>query len=152
MVFGWFKFEQRERRRKIRLDRKHLEARARRFLKRYLEADEAQKPGFYRAVDEASKQCEPAQSSEPYSELRDARIAEFTSDTAMETVLARQARGALKKDEPNADFVTDAFATVAVAYRRAAGGYTTNKEMRELGTPAVHLLTMATSHVNRQKE
>jgi hypothetical protein len=32
-VFGWFKSEQRERRRKVTLDRKHLEARSRRFLK-----------------------------------------------------------------------------------------------------------------------
>ena len=148
-MFGWFKFEQRDRRRKIRLDRKHLEARARRFLKNYLEADELQKPRFYRAVEEATKQCEPAQSSEPYSELRDARIAEFTSDAAMKIVLGRQAPG---KDNLNADFVTDAFATVAVAYRRASGGYATNLEMQELGTAAVHLLTMATSYINRQKE
>jgi hypothetical protein len=33
------KSEQRERRRKVRLDREHLEARSRRFLKIYLNAD-----------------------------------------------------------------------------------------------------------------
>jgi hypothetical protein len=54
MVFGWFKSETRERRRKIKLDRKHLEARSRRFLKSYLNADETRKPQFYRAVEEAS--------------------------------------------------------------------------------------------------
>ena len=55
MVFGWFKSEQREWRRKIRLDRKHLKARSRRFLRRYLNADETLKPQFYRAVEEMSK-------------------------------------------------------------------------------------------------
>ena len=71
MVFGWFKSEQRDRRRKVRLDRKHLEARSRRFLKTYLDADEAQKPQFYRAVEEASKYCQPADSGVPSSELED---------------------------------------------------------------------------------
>jgi putative ABC transport system substrate-binding protein len=32
VVFSWFKSEQRERWRKVKLDRKHLEARSRRFL------------------------------------------------------------------------------------------------------------------------
>ena len=51
------------------------------------------------------------------------------------------------KDDPLADFVTDACATVAIAYHRAAGVYTLDKEMQELGTAAVHLLTMATSYI-----
>src|SRR5216684_7321645 len=97
MVFGWFKSEQRERRRKIRLDRKHLEARSRRFLKSYLNADETRKPQFYRAVEEASKQCQPVKSGLPPPELEDAQIAEATSGAAMKMVLAREERGALKK-------------------------------------------------------
>jgi hypothetical protein len=40
MVFSWFKFHERGRREKVRFDRKHVEARARRFLKAYLAADE----------------------------------------------------------------------------------------------------------------
>ena len=83
-VFGWFKSEQRERRRKVRLDRKHLEARTRRFLKSFLDADETQKPHFYHAVEAASKQCHPA---EPLFELDDAQIAEATSGAAMKMVL-----------------------------------------------------------------
>ena len=59
-MFGWFRSESRERRKKVRLDRKHLEERARRFLKSYLEADEARKPHFYRAVEDVSKKCHPA--------------------------------------------------------------------------------------------
>ena len=47
-------------------------------------------------------------------------------------------------------FRTDAYATVAIAYRRAAGIYTEDRDMQELGTAAVHLLTMATSYVKSQ--
>jgi hypothetical protein len=61
-------------------------------------------------------------------------------------------RIALKKDDRLADFLTDAYATVGIAYHRAAGVYTMDKEMQELGTAAVHLLTMATSYTNAQKK
>ena len=85
-VFGWLKSERRERRRKIRLDRKHLEARARRF---YLNADETRKPQFYRVVEEASKQCRPMGSGLPPPELEDNQIAEVASSAAMKIVVAR---------------------------------------------------------------
>jgi hypothetical protein len=147
-VFGWFKSERRERRRKVRLDRKYLEARSRRFLKTYLTVDETRKPQFYQAVEEASQRCQPAESGLPPSELEDAQIAEATSRAAMKLVLERTA---LKKDDRLADFLTDAYATVGIAYHRAAGVYTMDKEMQELGTAAVHLLTMATSYTNAQK-
>ena len=145
-MFGWFKSEQRERRRKVRLDRKHLEARSRRFLKNFLNAEETRKPQFYQAVEEASKQCHPAASP---AELDDAQIAEATSDAALKMVLERKV---LKKNDPAIDFVTDAYATVAVAYHRAAGIYTVDKKMQELGTAAVHLLTMASSYIRARKD
>ena len=126
-MFGWFKPERRERRRKVRQDRKHLEERARRFLKRYLEADDTRKPQFYRAVEEISRNCQPAELSSAASNLDDSRI-------------------------QISDFVTDACATVAVAYHRAAAVYVEDEEMQELGTAAVHLLTMATSYMIAQKE
>jgi hypothetical protein len=148
-VFGWFKTERRERRRSVKLDRKFLEARSRRFLKIYLDADETRKPQFYRAVDEASKRCQPAESGLPPSESEDAQIAEATSRAAMKIVLER---AALKNDDRLDDFLTDAYATVGIAYHRAAGVYTMNKEMQELGTAAVHLLTMAASYTNAQKD
>ena len=147
-MFDWFKTEQRERRRTVRLDRKYLEARSRRFLKIYLDADETRKPQFYRAVDEASKQCQPTESGLPPTELEDAQIAEATSRAAMKIVLERTA---VKKDDRLADFLTDAYATVGIAYHRAAGVYTMDKEMQELGTAAVHLLTIATSYTDAQK-
>jgi hypothetical protein len=147
-VFGWLKTERRERRRTVRLDRKYLEARSRRFLKIYLDADETRKPQFYRAVEEASKRCQPADSGLPPSELEDAQIAEATSRAAMKIVLERTAS---KKDDRLADFLTDAYATVGIAYHRAAGAYTMDQEMQELGTAAVHLLTIATSYTDAQK-
>ena len=148
MVFGWFKSEQRERRRQIRLDRKHLEARSRRFLKSYLNADQTRKHHFYRAVEEVSKQCYPARLGLPPPELEDAQIAEANSNAAMKIVLERGA----KKDDRISDFVTDACATVGIAYHRAAGVYTMDKEMQELGTAAVHLLTIATSYMRAHNE
>ena len=148
-MFGWFKSERRERRTKVRLDRKHLEERARRFLKSYLDADQARKPSFYRAVEEISKKCHPAELSLSQADMDDRQIAEATSQAALQMVLDRVRRSA---DDKVDDFVTDACATVAVAYRRAAGVYVEDKEMKQLGTAAVHVLTMATLYIGAQKE
>jgi hypothetical protein len=49
-----------------------------------------------------------------------------------------------------ATLITDAYATVAVAYRRASAAYTRDKEMQQLGTAAVHLVTIATSYMTAQ--
>jgi hypothetical protein len=144
-VFGWLGSEQRERRSKVRADRKHLEVRSRRFLKNYLDADETRKPRFYRALEQASGQCHPA--SFPPADMEDAQIAEATGSAAMKIVLERVA---LKQGDRTADFVTDAYATVALAYHRAAGRYIADQDMLELGTAAVHLLTIATSYVGAQ--
>jgi hypothetical protein len=64
--------------------------------------------------------------------------------------MSRQAQAASKENERIAEFVTDAYATVGVAYHRAAGIYTKDQEMQQLGTAAVHLLTMATSYAKEQ--
>ena len=151
-MFGWLKSEARKRRRKIKLDRKHLEARARRFLTAYLDAHVMRKPQFYRAVEEASKHCQQAAGDlPPPSELEDTEIAEATSEAAMNVVLEREKRASANKPNRVADFVTDAYATVGVAYHRAAGLYAMDREMRDLGTAAVHLLTMASSYVRAQE-
>jgi hypothetical protein len=151
IVFGWFSSQQRHDRRKVRLDRKHLEARTRRFLSGYLTANETRKPQFYRAVEDASKVCQPAESALQSSDLADAQIAEATYDAAMKIVLARERQSVLNGDDRIATFATDAYATVAVAYHRAAGAYTRDREMQQLGTAAVHLLTMATSYMKTQE-
>ena len=82
-MFGWFKSERRERRKKVRQDRKQLEARARRFLKSYLEADEVRKPEFYRAVEDISNKCRPPDLDFSQPDLNDGQIAEATSKAAM---------------------------------------------------------------------
>ena len=145
-MFAWFGSKSRERRKKVKLDRKHLEQRARRFLTGYLEAEETRKPHFYRAVEDASKKCQPAELILATSDVDDHRIAEATSQAAMKMVLDRNGR--IKEDDRVGSFVTDAFAAVAVAYHRAAGVYVEDEQMKELGTAAVHLLTMATSYMN----
>jgi hypothetical protein len=104
-VFDWFSTERRERRRSVRLDRKYLEARSRRFLRIYLKADETRKPRFYRVIDDASKRCQSSESGLPPSELDDAQIAEATSRAAMRIVLQRTES---KKDDRLDDFVTRA--------------------------------------------
>ena len=145
-MFGWFKSASRERRKKVRVDRKHLEERARRFLKSYLEADEARKPQFYRAVEDVSRKCHSAEPGLAQSDLDDGQIAETAFQAAMQMVLDRTGRS--KEDDRIGNFVTDACATVAVAYHRAAAVYVGDEEMQKLGTAAVHLLTMATSYTN----
>jgi hypothetical protein len=147
-LLGWTNSKNREKQRKVRYDRKHLEARSRRFLIRYLAADQTRKPKFYRAVEDVSRECR-AEIGVPLSQLEDSQIADATSEAAIKAVLAQE-RQAKKKDSSVSHFMIDASATVAVAYRRAAGVYTSDKDMQELGTAAVHLLTMATSFVNAQ--
>jgi hypothetical protein len=144
-MFGWFNSESRKRRKNVKLDRKHLEQRARRFLTGYLEAGETRKPHFYRAVEDVSSTCQPT-GIVGLSDLDDLRVAEETSQAAMKMALGRMA--SVAKDDRVGNFVTDACAVVAVAYHRAAGTYVDDEEMTELGTAAVHLLTMATSYVN----
>ena len=80
--------------------------------------------------------------------MEDAEVAEAASSAAMKIVLER---AGLKQDRTT-DFITDAYATVAVAYHRAAGVYIADKDMQELGTAAVHLLTIATSYIMAHKE
>jgi hypothetical protein len=139
-MFSWFRWD--NRRRKIREDRKYLEARARRFLKSYLAAEGATKHRYYEAVEGASAACQPGITD---STLEDARIAEATAEAALKVVKRRSQRAGDSQDM--ATLITDAYATVAVAYRRAAGVYAIDEEMQKLGTAAVHLLTMATSHM-----
>ena len=100
-------------------------------------------------LQDASQKCFPTQSGLPSPDLEDADIAEATSNAAMKVVLER---GILKKGDRTADLVTDAYATVGVAYHRAAGVYVLDKDMQELGTAAVHLLTIATSYMTQHPD
>ena len=128
-----------QRRRITRQDRELLETRARRFLNRYLSArDDADKDRYYEAVATAAAACQP---KNVVSYFENMEVAEITAEAASAVVRRR-----LEKPEGQTDeFITDALAAVAVGYRRAAGIYARDEEMRTLGTAAVHLLTMATS-------
>jgi hypothetical protein len=140
-MFSWSKID-RERRRVIRDDRRYLETRVRRFLRNYLAASELQKARYYEVVAGASAGCLPKHS---VSCLENMQVAELTAETAKAVVRQRLEAG---KDKGTLDgFITDAYATAAVAHRRAAGIYVGEKQMQKLGTAAVHLLTMATSRM-----
>jgi hypothetical protein len=151
MTFAWLRSKsERDATKLIRKDRQHLEARTRRFLKGYLRADDAIKPRFYRVVEDAVERCLiDAGTVQPSPELDDSEIAMATSNAATNVVMETIRSGT---DKAPGTFRTDAYATVAIAYRRAAGIYADDQGMQELGTAAVHLLTMATSYVQSQDD
>ena len=139
---NWFKYN--GRRKIIREDRKYLEARARRLLKCYLLAEWLEKDQYYEVVAGAADACRP-EMSDP--SMDDAQIAEATSDVALRVVRRREQTASEDGQNQLATLITDAYATVAVAYRRAAGLYTIDLPMQQLGTAAVHLLTIANSYM-----
>jgi hypothetical protein len=140
-VFSWFKRDRR--RKKIQEDHKHVEARARRLLKDYLSADGTRKRQYYEVVAGAAAACQPGVTD---PNLEDPQLAQATAETAFKVVKLREHQTVDENDQLAA-LITDAYATVAVAYRRASTIYTADEDMQQLGTAAVHLLTMATSHM-----
>jgi hypothetical protein len=141
-VLNWFKYK--GRRKIIREDRKYLEARARRLLKSYLLAEWLEKDQYYEVVAGAADACRP-EMSDP--SMDDAQIVEATSDAALRVVRRREQTASENGQNHLATLITDAYATVAVAYRRAAGVYIIDLPMQQLGTAAVHLLTIANSYM-----
>jgi hypothetical protein len=150
MIFGWFRSKAaRDRSRLIKKDLEHLESRARHFLKSFLKADKNGKAQFYRVVEDAVQTCQAdAGVGQPSTELEDEQVARAISAEAMKILLA------LENNEAgsNAAFIIDAYATAAIAYHRAARVYSEDKPMQELGTAAVHLLTMATSYTRQHPD
>ena len=144
-VFSWFKPN---RRREIRDDRKHLEARARRLLKSYLTADSSRKQRYYEVIAGAAAACQP-DFSDP--NLENAQLSQATAEAALKVVKLREHQRIADNDQVAA-LITDAYATVAVAYRRASAAYATDEEMQKLRTAAVHLLTMAISYMAAQTD
>jgi hypothetical protein len=141
-MFSWSKID-RERRRLIREDRKYLEVRVRGFLQDYLSASDIEKDRYYEVVAGASAGCLPEDS---ILHFENRRLAEITAEKAT-AIAKRRLQAERDSYDPFERFITDAYATTAVAYRRAAGIYVDNKRMQKLGTAAVHLLTMATSRL-----
>jgi len=82
--------------------------------------------------------------------LEDAELARSSAEAALKVVKSRE-RQAIDENDPLAVLITDAYATVAIAYHRAAGVYTLDEKMQRLGTAAVHLVTIANSYMAAQK-
>jgi hypothetical protein len=144
-MFSWTKSN--HLRKSIREDKRHLKGRALRFLRSYLSADPNQKHQFYEAVQGASDACRP--------DIKDVildspEMAASTANLASKVVIRRE-KGVAKGDLATAEFITDAYATVALAFRRAAGAYNSDPKMQQLGTAAVHLLTIATSFMTARQ-
>ena len=140
-MFVRFKIK-RQQRNIARQDRQYLEARVREFLGEYLSATDQEKGRFLEVVAAVASACQP---ENVISFSENMRVAEITAATASAVVMRRrQVEKDHPEDRPYA-FMTNACATVTVAYRRAAGIYVGDKRMQRLGTAAVHLLTMATS-------
>lgn len=105
-------------------------------------ADPERKTQYYEVVAGAAAACQPTITN-PAAE--NAELAHKTSTMAL-AVVQHRLQQHLESDEVQS-MITDAYATVAIAYRRAATLYAQDPEMLRLGTAAVHLVTIATSHV-----
>lgn len=68
------------------------------------------------------------------------QVAELTAATAGAVATRRMGVEKDRQDDRGYGFMTDACATVAIAYRRAAGIYAGDEQMQKLGTAAVHLV------------
>ena len=141
MVFSLFKPN-----RQIREDRKHLEARARHLLKGYLSADAPRKQRYYEVIAGAAAACERGVSN---PNLENTQLAQAAAEAALKIVKLREHQSIPDNDQVGS-LITDAYARVAIAYRRASAAYTSNEDMQRLGTAAVHLLTIATSYIAAQ--
>lgn len=143
-MFSWFRSD--KRRKKIREDQRYLEGRARRLLQSYLAADDKQKQQYYEVIAGAAAACHPS-ASDP--RLEDVKVAQASAEAAIKIVKLRY-RQAIDEKDHVAVLITDAYATVAIAYRRAAAVYTIDEKMQKLGTAAVHLVTIANSYMAAQ--
>ena len=79
------------------------------------------------------------------------QLAQVAAEAAFKVVRKRE-RQAIDENDQVGSLITDAYATVAIAHRRASAAYTGDEEMKKLGTAAVHLLTIATSYMAAQAD
>ena len=143
-MFSWFASD--GRRRSIREDRKYIVGRARRFLLSYLTSDDPHKQQYYHVVAGAAAACQP-QTADP--RLPNTELSKIIAETALQVVKVRERQGN-RNDDQLGSLITDAYATVAMAYRRAAAIYILDEEMQQIGTAAVHMVTIANSYMAAQ--
>ena len=143
-MVSWFKSDRR--RKAIREDRKYIVGRARRFLLSYLTSDDPQKQRYYELVAGVAAACQP---QAPDPKLQNTELSKIVAETALRVVKVREQQ-VDDNDGRLASLITDAYATVAMAYRRAAAVYVLDEEMQQIGTAAVHLVTIANSYMAAQ--
>ena len=95
----------------------------------------------------AAAGCQP-DVSDP--KLEGVQFAQASAEMALKVVRLREHQR-LDDNDLSAALITDAYATVALAYRRASASYTTDERMQKLGTAAVHLLTIANSYMTDRR-
>jgi hypothetical protein len=140
-MLNWFRSD--GRRKTIREDRRHIVPRARRFLLSYLSSDDLQKQQYLELVAGAAAACQPL-TADP--DLENIELSKVIAETAARVVKVRELNAAANSEQL-ATSITDAYATVAMAYRRAAAIYVLDEEMQQIGTAAVHLVTIANSYM-----
>jgi hypothetical protein len=111
-----------------------------------LSADGPSKAAIYQVVAGAAAGCQPDISN---PDLEGVQPAQASAEVAREVVRLREKQA---YNDRSAILITDAYATVAIAYSRASAAYTADKEMQKLGTAAVHLLTIASSYMAQLPE
>lgn len=140
----------RQRSRRVGDDRRYLEVRVRRFLRAYQSATGTQKNRYYDVVAGASAACH---SEHDLSRPESATVADMTAKAASAVVRRRTRVQKISLDDRMVaahidGFITDAYATAAVAYGHAAGVYVDDDRMQSLGSEARHLLTTAISRAS----
>ena len=110
---------------------KHLEARARRLLKNYLSADGPRKRQYYEVVAGAAAACQPSVTD---LKMEDPQLAQATAEAALKVVKLREQQ-VIDDNDQLAALITDAYATVAIAYRRASTVYRVDEEMQNHNGP-----------------
>ena len=142
-MFSWFRSD--KRRKNIKEDRRFLESRARRLLVSYLAADDQHKKQYYEVIAGAAAACQRGVCDPAVEDVIRARA---SAEAALKIVKLREQQ--IDWNDHTDKLITDAYATVAIAYRRAAAIYVLDEKMQKLGTAAVHLVTIANSYMAAQ--
>ena len=80
--------------------------------------------------------------------MEDVIRARASAEAALKIVKLREQQ--IDWNDHTDKLITDAYATVAIAYRRAAAIYVLDEKMQKLGTAAVDLVTIANSYMAAQ--
>lgn len=146
MVISWIK-RTRATSKLLALDRKYLQQGAQRALNNYLDSSSTSKEQYRRALALAARQCRELAGVQSYWVNADSRTANGDAKAAIDAsqVAVKFVTGDsdLNGKLGNSGLLLDTFASVAVAYRFAAGMYEDASEMQRVGNAAFMLLNVA---------